>query len=379
MGLAHSSKRAHIMKELERFSKPCGLYPSCTWEDRTVRKLILEGRIAPCFPGMEDKGCGTEECPICFLRYVILNCTRCCNHPLCTECYLQLQAPKDLPSSCPYCNHPKLQILYGTDDEEKMMAQEFANIRLYDLLSMTTQPVPTAAFSSGKAKIEGRTAWVGGEQAGLHPGSARPLSFVAASGSGRCADVAVRNKERGTSNDTRRNCHVSASRSTTTAIYSSATYKQPVSLATVKERHNVEEEAKKQHLIPSQEARNESMAATVGEIFSFRGTGCRSISTGRSIAVGRVEHGIGSGQHANDHFVMRRRVLEPVGIPAHLQHVEDLMLMEAIQRSLEDATRRLEHCRAEDGNEMYGNQRQLSSIQDVKGSIDGDDGCEDSS
>lgn len=32
----------------------------------------------------------TEECPICFMHYQGVNHTVCCSKPLCTECYLQV-------------------------------------------------------------------------------------------------------------------------------------------------------------------------------------------------------------------------------------------------------------------------------------------------
>lgn len=38
------------------FSRPSGLYPlNGPWDERAVRRLILEGKLAPRFPGLEEK------------------------------------------------------------------------------------------------------------------------------------------------------------------------------------------------------------------------------------------------------------------------------------------------------------------------------------
>ena len=44
-----------IVSYLHRFTKPTGLYPSCQWDERTIRKMILEGKISPRFEGFEVK------------------------------------------------------------------------------------------------------------------------------------------------------------------------------------------------------------------------------------------------------------------------------------------------------------------------------------
>ncbi len=53
----------------ERFTKPCGLYVHRNIDGSKLRSLILSGKLAPCFPGVEEPGAdeALEECPICFL------------------------------------------------------------------------------------------------------------------------------------------------------------------------------------------------------------------------------------------------------------------------------------------------------------------------
>lgn len=77
-----------------------------------------------------------KECPICFVYYPLnMNETRCCVHPICLECFVQIKRmdphpphdengseateagarPKDLilePSKCPFCAMPNFGVTY---------------------------------------------------------------------------------------------------------------------------------------------------------------------------------------------------------------------------------------------------------------------------
>ncbi|KAF9930826.1 SNF1-interacting protein [Linnemannia zychae] len=60
---------------------------------------------------------GAIECPICFLYYPRnINRTRCCDKPICTECFVQLKrlesAPTESPA-CPYCVEPHFGVIYS--------------------------------------------------------------------------------------------------------------------------------------------------------------------------------------------------------------------------------------------------------------------------
>jgi hypothetical protein len=51
----------------ERYTRPQGLYPCRDVDHRKLRRLILESKLAPCYPGAEEPATDLEECPICFL------------------------------------------------------------------------------------------------------------------------------------------------------------------------------------------------------------------------------------------------------------------------------------------------------------------------
>ncbi|KAJ8655003.1 hypothetical protein O0I10_009399 [Lichtheimia ornata] len=147
---------------------PNGIY-SATQQDfnlRIVRNLIVERKLAPFYKGLSDlpeqpnepisipspppttattstskvrsrststsySNNGTTiqgqdikkalykdavECPICFLYYPAnINHARCCDQPVCTECFLQIKRPVDTPSSpatCPFCMVDHFGVVY---------------------------------------------------------------------------------------------------------------------------------------------------------------------------------------------------------------------------------------------------------------------------
>ncbi|CAO3597008.1 unnamed protein product [Absidia cylindrospora] len=58
----------------------------------------------------------TIECPICLLTYPdCVNCTRCCDKPICTDCFLQLRRSDEsplVPAACPFCVQPNLGVVH---------------------------------------------------------------------------------------------------------------------------------------------------------------------------------------------------------------------------------------------------------------------------
>ena len=51
----------------EKYTRPQGLYQHRDIDHKKLRKLILDSKLAPCYPGDEDCSLDLEECPICFL------------------------------------------------------------------------------------------------------------------------------------------------------------------------------------------------------------------------------------------------------------------------------------------------------------------------
>ncbi|MBA0752266.1 hypothetical protein Gogos_001118 [Gossypium gossypioides] len=52
----------------EKYTRPQGLYVHKDVDIKKLRKLILESKLAPCYPGDEECCSDLEECPICFLE-----------------------------------------------------------------------------------------------------------------------------------------------------------------------------------------------------------------------------------------------------------------------------------------------------------------------
>lgn len=52
----------------EKYTRPQGLYQHKDVDHKKLKKLILDSKLAPCYPGDESEcGYDLEECPICFL------------------------------------------------------------------------------------------------------------------------------------------------------------------------------------------------------------------------------------------------------------------------------------------------------------------------
>ncbi|ORX84243.1 hypothetical protein BCR32DRAFT_266457 [Anaeromyces robustus] len=66
------------------------------------------------------------ECPICFLYYPRnINYTRCCDQPICTECFIQIKRTfsNPEPTCCPYCVQPNFGVTYLSPDSEEYQKQ----------------------------------------------------------------------------------------------------------------------------------------------------------------------------------------------------------------------------------------------------------------
>ncbi|KAJ3692149.1 hypothetical protein LUZ60_012499 [Juncus effusus] len=110
----------------EKYTRPQGLYEHRDIDHKKLRKLILESKIAPCYPGDEECSSDLEECPICFLYYPSLNRSKCCMKGICTECFLQMKPPNSTrPTQCPFCKTPNYAVEYRgvKSKEEKNMEQ----------------------------------------------------------------------------------------------------------------------------------------------------------------------------------------------------------------------------------------------------------------
>ncbi|GLU14681.1 hypothetical protein SLE2022_312360 [Rubroshorea leprosula] len=164
----------------ERYTRPQGLYFHKDVDIKKLRKLILESKLAPCYPGDEECHCDLEECPICFLYYPSLNRSRCCMKGICTECFLQMKNPNSThPTQCPFCKTASYAVEYrgiktkeerGMDQIEeqrvieakiRMRQQELQDEeeRMHRRLELSSSRIPVALgevqYSSAAAQCSG--------------------------------------------------------------------------------------------------------------------------------------------------------------------------------------------------------------------------------
>ena len=109
MGNGSSSGRHLNVPEEEL--KPA-LYEMDPKHQKRLKKMIMDGKLAPCYRPKEDQNDDNpEECPICLLNYPCLNRSECCKQGICTECYIQVRDKKVI-ESCRNC---------GMDDNQKIL------------------------------------------------------------------------------------------------------------------------------------------------------------------------------------------------------------------------------------------------------------------
>ena len=74
----------------EKYTRPQGLYNHKDVDHKKLRKLILEAKLAPCYPGDDDSTYDLEECPICFLVWFLIYTCNLCSFALILFQYLSL-------------------------------------------------------------------------------------------------------------------------------------------------------------------------------------------------------------------------------------------------------------------------------------------------
>ncbi|KAI3695308.1 hypothetical protein L1987_78303 [Smallanthus sonchifolius] len=118
----------------EKYTRPQGLYQHKDVDHKKLRKLILDSKLAPCYPGDDDCTCDLEECPICFLYYPSLNRSRCCTKGICTECFLQMKTPNSTrPTQCPFCKTLNYAVEYrGVKSKEEKGQEQIEEQRVIE-------------------------------------------------------------------------------------------------------------------------------------------------------------------------------------------------------------------------------------------------------
>ncbi|KHN29853.1 Protein SIP5 [Glycine soja] len=118
----------------EKYTRPQGLYNHKDVDHKKLRKLILESKLAPCYPGDEETTYDREECPICFLYYPSLNRSRCCTKSICTECFLQMKVPNSTrPTQCPFCKMANYAVEYrGVKSKEEKGLEQIEEQRVIE-------------------------------------------------------------------------------------------------------------------------------------------------------------------------------------------------------------------------------------------------------
>ncbi|KAJ5073254.1 protein sip5 [Anaeramoeba ignava] len=142
-------------KQLEKLCKPTGLYPNIKWDPHIVKKLVTKSLISPLYPPQtEKKDINHEECPICFYLYPTINYTSCCNHKICSECFLQITPSKPTAENlCPFCQKPFFQVGFLGNRSREEIEQEDQEIKHNNELSLESQKKEQEEFNKHREDI----------------------------------------------------------------------------------------------------------------------------------------------------------------------------------------------------------------------------------
>lgn len=95
------------------------------WDEHSIQRLLVEGKIAPRGSGGLVPGKhGSMECPICFLYFGVMNHSTCCHQPICTECYLKIRPPRRGAAGCPFCSKDGFTALVCRDESTELLTAQ---------------------------------------------------------------------------------------------------------------------------------------------------------------------------------------------------------------------------------------------------------------
>ena len=136
-------------------SKHCstlGLYESTTWDNKTLKKMIIDKKLAPIFPGLDFKD-DLEECPICMLYYPYLNTSTCCQKNICTECFLQVRKPASETDCCPFCTSTNYNVIFNGRRSEAQLKKEREEDNRVSTLERQATSLRGDEFAQTKAPV----------------------------------------------------------------------------------------------------------------------------------------------------------------------------------------------------------------------------------
>lgn len=312
---------------LDKMCEPSGLYASCSWEYRTIRKLIGDGKLAGRQKGFDQCSSSTEECPICFLNYTKVNITNCCKAYICTECFLQVR-PQKIPNNtpenengcCPFCNTPKFSV-------------QIADLSLHRRINHQEEQKPLfeqkMIDKSSRSESFCSVATVSSCEESKHQ---EDSDFVSSTAESMLTPKPTQGEEFGSSlsKDLARRRTLSNLSDTSSNKVNSPLIKEGEGntyVASTEDRKSLEEEMKKQIYHPlTRQAVSENISASNSSV---------QVSRNRGLTLRRPLRTPGIGRAREQELTEMMRVFDNEGV--ELQGLDDLVLLEAaILMAMED-------------------------------------------
>ncbi|ORX46810.1 hypothetical protein DM01DRAFT_1310911 [Hesseltinella vesiculosa] len=99
------------------------------------------------------------ECPICFLYYPPnINYSRCCDQPICTECFIQIHRSTDdptHPATCPFCLENNYGVIYHPPSWTDKPKNRLRSLSSSSSISTTSLPSPTSPSGGARHTTSG--------------------------------------------------------------------------------------------------------------------------------------------------------------------------------------------------------------------------------
>ncbi|KAJ3373603.1 SNF1-interacting protein [Allomyces arbusculus] len=284
---------------------------------------------------------GAIECPICFLFTAQnINRSKCCDQPICTECFVQIKRPDATnPADCPYCAMPGFAVYYTPPNPTPLPAVLSA--------PAATEPiaVPTSSSSSHLAAPEPWPSTTSAHSLGATDLSVSPRATLTVTATTytrttRSASTsALPTATSSTANDTDSDSNA-ARPSTDTAVSTSASPGDPITSDAI--RPEYVRQLKQQHQLDTLREHQEAAAGRIRRLLVEQQQAGAIPAAAATAALLAMTLGAGGGGGGNSRARSSRSgrsdrspaASAVPAAPAFGVDLEELMVMEAIRQSL---------------------------------------------
>ncbi|KNE62434.1 hypothetical protein AMAG_07653 [Allomyces macrogynus ATCC 38327] len=306
---------------------------------------------------------GAIECPICFLFTAQnINRSKCCDQPICTECFVQIKRPDATnPADCPYCAMPGFAVYYTPPNPTPLPACS---------APATTEPIAVPTTSSSSSHLAAPDPWpsttsahsLGATDLSVSPRA--PLTVTATTYTRTTRSASTSALPTMSANDTDSDSAVGARPSTETTT-STSSPGDPITSDAI--RPEYVRQLKQQHQLDALREHQEAAAGRIRRLLVEQqqaGTIPAAAATAALLAMTLGGGGNSRARSSRSSRSDRSPAASAVpAAPAFDVDLEELMVMEAIRQSLAEEEARTQRQQREQQQGQQGQQAESTSVQ----------------